>query len=96
MEELNQLVIQKADGSSEVADILFTFEANGKKYVVFEFHESGEVSGAVYLPDVNDDKNGTLLDIETDEEWELLEEALDNYYNELEALEAESGEELED
>lgn len=71
------------DGVEEEATILFTFTNNDKNYVVFEFDESEEVSAAIFVPNV-DSNEGELIDIETEEEWEMIEDALNDYFNELE------------
>ncbi len=71
------------DGVEEEATILFTFTNTDKNYVVFEFDESEEVSAAIFVPNV-DSNEGELIDIETEEEWEMVEDALNDYFNELE------------
>ncbi|MDY0276887.1 MAG: DUF1292 domain-containing protein [Acholeplasma sp.] len=77
----NQITLISEDGKEELATILFTHEKDGKKYVVFEFVESQDVSAAIYVEE--GDGAGSILDIETDEEWEMLDELLDEYYDEL-------------
>ena len=76
----NKLTIITDEGE-ETATILFTFEDNGKNYVVFELDETEEVSAAIFVPDENGDE-GELIDIETEEEWDLVEEVLEEYFNE--------------
>lgn len=78
----DQLVIEHPDGTEELATILFTHEANGKNYVVFEFDETKQVSAAIFTEDENGE--GYLEDIETDEEFEMLDVVLDKYYDDLE------------
>lgn len=85
--ENEQLVITKDDGSEELVNILFTYQANDKNYVIFEFNDTEEISAAVYIPDETGD-NGTLVDIETDEEWDMIDEVLQGYYDDLEAEES--------
>jgi len=82
----DQMVVTNENGEEAVCDILFTHENKGKNYVVFEFVESGEVSAAVYVPGETEEE-GTFLDIETDEEWEMLDKALQDFYDQLEAEE---------
>lgn len=67
-----------------VSDILFTYfdEERNKNYVVFQIRDTGEVSAAVYVE--TDGKSGRLDKIETDEEWAMLEELLEQYSEELE------------
>ncbi len=87
LEDDNKLTLVGDDGEETVCEILFTHEANGKKYVVFEILDTEEVTAAVYSPDNQDQSEGEFLDIETDEEWEMLDELLDKYYEELESKE---------
>lgn len=81
-ETSNLLTIIKADGEELAAEILFTHfsEEFEKSYVVFQIVGTDEVSAAVYRPDANEEQ-GILDDIETDEEWEMLDELLNNYYD---------------
>ena len=85
LEDDNKLTLVGENGEETVCEILFTHEANGKKYVVFEILDTEEVTAAVYSPDKEDQSEGEFLDIETDEEWEMLDELLDKYYEELES-----------
>jgi uncharacterized protein YrzB (UPF0473 family) len=78
----DQIVVTNEDGSEVVCNILFTHEANGKNYVVFEFADTEEISAAVYVSGEKEEE-GTFLDIETDEEWEMLDELLQTYFDEL-------------
>lgn len=88
----NQMVVTNQDGDESVCDILFTHEHNGKNYVVFEFVDTKEVSAAIYVPGETDDE-GTFLDIETDEEWDMLDGVLQSYYDENDDEEDEEDEE---
>lgn len=74
MLDTNTLYIKDENGKEVAMDILFTFESDetNKKYVIFENpnDELGEVFASCY------DEEGNLLPIETDEEWEMVEEVL--------------------
>jgi len=83
----NQITLINEDGTEELAEILFTHQSDSKNYVIFEFLESKEISAAIYIEKENGE--GELQDIETDEEWEMLNELLDNYFDELEEDEEE-------
>ena len=76
-----QLVLKTDDGKEIKAEILFTHHSEefNKDYVVFQVRGHGEVSAAIYHP--TDGGNGSLERIETDEEWEMLEDLLDDYSN---------------
>ncbi|PKK92854.1 MAG: hypothetical protein CVV61_07610 [Tenericutes bacterium HGW-Tenericutes-6] len=90
----DQMVVTSQDGEEQVCDILFTHEHNGKNYVVFEFVDSGEVSAAIYKPGEGEDE-GEFFDIETDEEWDMLDRVLQAFYDELEQEEDEDEEDSE-
>lgn len=70
------------DGEEVMADILFTHysETFAKNYVVFQFVDKDEVSAAVFVE--TEDGEGYFEDVETDEEWEMLDELLENYMGE--------------
>ncbi len=84
LSEDKQLTLVDDNGEETVCEILFTHEANGKKYVVFEVLDSEEVTAAIYTPDVDDESEGVFSDIETDEEWDMLEQVLEKFYDDLE------------
>lgn len=64
----------KKDGKEVAMDILFTVDNDktNKKYVIFQ--DPNDESGEVYAYSYDDD--GNLTGIETDEEWEMIEEVL--------------------
>ncbi len=80
MENINDrtLTIIDENGKEVACEILFTFHSDefNKNYVLFfakgadEKGENVEINAAVYADD------GELFDVETDEEWEMLEEVL--------------------
>lgn len=76
----NTMTLINEDGSEELAEIIFTHEANGKNYVVFEFVESGDISAAIY--EELSDEEGRLVDIETEEEWDMIQKLLDEQLGE--------------
>ena len=78
----DQIVVTNEDGTETVCNILFTHEANDKSYVVFEFVDSEEISAPIFEADDTEDE-GTFLDVETDEEWEMLDELLQKYFDEV-------------
>ena len=79
------LTLIQDDGKEIVCDILFTYhyEKLNKDYVVFQVRGNNEVSAAAYHP--TEGGSGSLERIETDEEWELLEDLLEDYSNSLDA-----------
>ena len=90
----NQMIVTDQDGNESVCEILFTHEHEGKNYVVFEFVDSHEVSAARYIPGETDDE-GSFEDIETDEEWDMLDKVLQAYYDDNEIDLDEEEEDLE-
>ncbi len=83
-DEDKRLTLVDDNGEETICEILFTHEANGKKYVVFEVLDSEEVTAAVYTPDEANESEGAFSDIETDEEWDMLEKVLEKFYDDLE------------
>lgn len=77
------LTLIQDNGEEIVCDILFTYfyEKTNKNYVVFQVRDSDEVSAAVYFPDNGAD--GRLEKIETEEEWSMLEDLLNDYAGNL-------------
>lgn len=69
------------DGKELIADILFTYHSEEFEhdYVVFQIRESQQASAAIYVPSENG--QGSLEKIESEEEWQLLEELLADYCN---------------
>ena len=80
----NQIMVTDENGVESICEILFTHEADGKQYVVFEFVDSEEVSAAIYVPGENE-QEGTFEDIETEEEWAMLDDVLQKFYDENDA-----------
>lgn len=85
------LTLYQEDGTEIICDILFTYyyEKTEKNYVVFQVRETQEVSAATY--DANSGSEGKLGLIETEEEWAMLEELLNDYSNQLEEMEESCG-----
>jgi uncharacterized protein YrzB (UPF0473 family) len=92
MLEENQMIVVDENGVESVCEIIITHEHDGKEYVIFEFVDSGVVSAARYVPGKNEEE-GTLEDIETDEEWDMIDKVLNAYYDDLEASEEDEDEE---
>ncbi|WP_195294899.1 DUF1292 domain-containing protein [Faecalitalea cylindroides] len=77
MLDSNSLYVKDENGNEKRMTILFTFdnEVTKKQYVVFQDPEQDEdeVYASAY------DENGKLLPIETDEEWEMVEEVINTF-----------------
>lgn len=83
----NYMTVVDEDGNEELFKILFTFESEefDKSYVVYcpagadeGDDEEIEVFAAAFSPDEESDE-GKLMPIETDEEWELIDEMLNTF-----------------
>ena len=77
MLDSNSLYVKDENGNEKRMTILFTFdnEVTKKQYVVFQdpVQDEDEVYASAY------DENGQLLPIETDEEWEMVEEVINTF-----------------
>lgn len=92
MEDLSFTV--KGDNGEEIkCDILFTFENDNKNYVVYTDNTTDEEEELVVLASLYtlEDDNIILEEIKTDAEWDLVDEKLEEKYNEM--LEEEDTEE---
>ena len=80
----NVLIFEK-DGKEIECQILFTCNLEGygdNNYVVFQIGDTDDISAARYIEEK--DGIGELLDIETDKEWDLLDDAIESFFNDLE------------
>lgn len=77
--ENSTITITTGDGKEVLCDILFThYEEKFKKhYVVFSTRDTKEASAAIYIE--NAEGEGRLEPVESEEEWAMLEELLDQY-----------------
>lgn len=83
-EELERtIVITDDDGQEKEGQIIFSFEANGDEFVLYEIED------AAYAAKIEDD--GSLRPVEEDE-WKLVEKIYAEY---IEDLENEEGQEDE-
>ncbi|MEY8308704.1 DUF1292 domain-containing protein [Erysipelotrichaceae bacterium 51-3] len=82
MIDSNSLYVKDEDGNEKRMIILFTFSSDdyGKSYVVFQDPENE--TGEIYASAYNDD--GELLPIETDEEWDMVEEVINTFVSDEE------------
>lgn len=75
------LVLTTNDGKEITCDILFTYHSDefNKDYVIFQPRGEEQLSAASYTEEGAG--KGSLQGIETDEEWEMLEELVKDYYS---------------
>lgn len=78
------LTITTEDGTEVLCEILFTHysEEFKKNYVVFCEKGTNQASAAIFFPSESGDGNGSLEQIKTEEEWEMLEDLLESYVDE--------------
>jgi uncharacterized protein YrzB (UPF0473 family) len=89
----NQITIVDQDGNEQLCEVLFTFESEdfGKSYVLFQQvgeqdvddEEGPEIHAYAFSP-TDDGGDGELIPIETEEEWDMVEEMLNTFYEEQE------------
>jgi len=95
--EMETLIVTDELGNDIECEIIMTFESEdfGKTYVVYQIlnDESGEYYAASYNPEEGDE--GQLFQVETEEEWELIEEVLESFIEEQEEEEEAEKEETE-
>ncbi len=79
------LRVEDAEGKEHDYEILFTFtsEKTKKSYVVFKEPGDSEELYA-YIFDENDTEGGKLTPIENDEEWDEVEDKIENYLDDHE------------
>lgn len=87
----NQITIVDEEGNEQLCEVLFTFESEefGKSYVLFQQvgeydeEEGPEIHAYAFTP-TEDSEEGELIPIETEEEWDMVEEMLNTFYDEQE------------
>lgn len=86
----NHITVIDDEGNEQLCEILFTFESDefNKSYVLYypvgaEEDENGEIQiyASRFTPG---DEEGQLQPIETEEEWDMIEEVLDAFLAEEE------------
>ena len=84
--EQQYITLINEDGSETKALILFTYHSEefNKNYVVFMPEDTPNQLAASYVENGN---QGSLEQITTEEEWELIENLLEQYVQQLEATE---------
>ena len=76
----NTMTIIK-DGKEVKCKIIFTYYSDEfkKNYVIFQPEDENVISAMSYIDEGKD--SGVLNAIETDEEWDMLEEVVNDYYD---------------
>ncbi|WP_318508283.1 DUF1292 domain-containing protein [Bacillus sp. T3] len=87
----NNITVVDEDGNEQLCEVLFTFDSEefGKSYVLYypigseDDEEDVEIHASAFTPNENGE-DGDLMPIETDEEWDLIEEMLNTFLEEQE------------
>lgn len=88
----NHITVVDEQGNEQLCEILFTFDSEefGKSYVLYypigaseDDDDEIEIHASAYMPS-EDGEDGDLQPIETEEEWDLIEEMLNTFLDEQE------------
>jgi uncharacterized protein YrzB (UPF0473 family) len=88
----NNITVVDEDGNEQLCEVLFTFDSEefGKSYVLYypmgaenDDEEDIEIHASAFTPS-EDGQDGDLMPIETEEEWDLIEEMLNTFLEEQE------------
>lgn len=90
----NNITVVDENGNEQLCEILFTFDSEkfNKSYVLYypmsneDEEEEIEIHASSFTPS-DDNKDGELAPIETEEEWDLVEEMLNTFLDNEEAEE---------
>jgi len=90
-DDFETMYVTDEEGNEIECEIILTFESDEflKSYVVYQKKndESGEYFAASYNPEDGDE--GQLNQVESDEEWDLIEEVLESFLEDQEELDEE-------
>lgn len=75
----NMITITTEDGKEVNCEILFTYHSDdfNNDYVVFMDPKTKTCGACIYIP--TEGNKGKLEDIKNDEEWEMLQDVLDDW-----------------
>lgn len=86
------ITVVDEEGNEQLCEVLFTFDSDefGKSYVLYypvgadeDDEEDIEIHASAFIPK-EDGEDGELMPIETDEEWDMIEEVLNTFLDEEE------------
>lgn len=83
IEQGRKITVTDDKGKEIEMEIILTFDNNDKKYVVYYNPNSDDdnIYASIY------DDEGHLLPIESDEEWDMVDEVVNCYFDDLEGKE---------
>jgi uncharacterized protein YrzB (UPF0473 family) len=88
----NNITVVDENGNEQLCEVLFTFDSEefGKSYVLYypigaeeDEEEEIEIHASSFTP-TEDGQDGELMPIESDEEWDMIEEMLETFLAEQE------------
>lgn len=88
--EENKITIVDENGNEQLCEILFTFDSDqyNKSYVIYypigadqNDEEEIEIHASAFTPS-EDGQDGELQPIETEEEWDMVEEMVNTFLDE--------------
>lgn len=92
-EENNVLKLINEEGKEITCDVLFTFdsEENNKSYIVYTDNTTDDTGSTKVYASIYDKsgQNSNLMPIETEEEWNLIENILSSIQEKVDAEENE-------
>ncbi|PLR78053.1 hypothetical protein CU633_07275 [Bacillus sp. V3-13] len=83
----NHITVVDEEGNEQLCEVLFTFDSEefGKSYVLYypvgadeDDEEDIEIHASAFMPN-EENEEGELMPIETDEEWDMIEEMLNTF-----------------
>ncbi|MBT2686069.1 DUF1292 domain-containing protein [Bacillus sp. ISL-37] len=83
----NNITVVDENGNEQLCEVLFTFDSDefGKSYVLYypvgaedNDDEEIEIHASAFTPS-EDNEDGDLMPIETDAEWDMIEEMLETF-----------------
>jgi uncharacterized protein YrzB (UPF0473 family) len=86
------ITVVDEEGNEQLCEVLFTFDSDefGKSYVLYypvgaeeDDEDDIEIHASAFIPK-EDGEDGELMPIETDEEWDMIEEVLNTFLEEEE------------
>lgn len=89
----NNITVVDEQGNEQLCEVLFTFDSEefGKSYVLYypigaedDDEEDIEIHASAFIPNEEGEDDGELMPIETDEEWDMIEEMLNTFLDEQE------------
>ncbi|WP_110926977.1 DUF1292 domain-containing protein [Bacillus massiliglaciei] len=87
----NNITVVDENGNEQLCEVLFTFDSDkfNKSYVLYypiseNEDEEIEIHASSFVPSENNE-DGELSPIETEEEWDLVEEMLNTFLDEEDA-----------